>query len=238
MKHRLHIGKEPSFQTIIIASAALHLIFLALIVVPLKTKEKEYQGYFVDLVAPLESPSAKSPHAAAKGGKEAAGITAPSKDTAKPSSKADMSLESVGEQQKVAKEIERLRAISMLSKMKKKKEEEKIQEIEIIRQKIHGSAAKEPSVQGGGRSVNLDSYYAVIYRKIKDEWIYPAELDSSGLEAIISFRIDDEGKVISHKIEKSSGNRLFDRSAVNAILKASPLPPNPVEEEIEVRFRL
>ncbi|KPJ98888.1 MAG: hypothetical protein AMK71_10650, partial [Nitrospira bacterium SG8_35_4] len=61
---------------------------------------------------------------------------------------------------------------------------------------------------------------------------------SRDLETLISFTMDKDGKVISHKIEESSGNYLFDLSAVKAILKASPLPPHPVEREIEVRFHL
>ncbi|NOZ69553.1 MAG: TonB C-terminal domain-containing protein, partial [Deferribacteres bacterium] len=40
-----------------------------------------------------------------------------------------------------------------------------------------------------------------------------------------------------HRIEKSSGSRPFDRSAVKAVLDSSPLPPHPVEREVVLRFR-
>ncbi len=84
---------------------------------------------------------------------------------------------------------------------------------------------------------NANAYVALIREKIWSEWIYP-DLNSSGLEVIISFMIDKEGKVTSPKIVESSGNNLYDYSAVKAILKASPLPPPAVEEEVEIRFRL
>jgi len=38
------------------------------------------------------------------------------------------------------------------------------------------------------------------------------------------------------RIEKPSGNVLFDRSALRAIAKASPVTPPPYEMEIGVRF--
>ena len=57
-----------------------------------------------------------------------------------------------------------------------------------------------------------------------------------GLEAIISVKILKDGTVIVQRVEKSSGNTLFDRSAIRALAKASPLPPPPYEMEIGVRF--
>jgi hypothetical protein len=54
MKYYLDIDRQPSFQKIIITSAFLHILFIALIAVPFKTKEREYKSYFVDLVTPVE----------------------------------------------------------------------------------------------------------------------------------------------------------------------------------------
>jgi hypothetical protein len=54
MKYYLDIDRQPNFQKIIITSAFLHILFIALIAVPLKTKEREYKSYFVDLVTPVE----------------------------------------------------------------------------------------------------------------------------------------------------------------------------------------
>ena len=56
------------------------------------------------------------------------------------------------------------------------------------------------------------------------------------LEAIISIRVFMDGTVVVQRIEKSSGNAFFDKSAMKAIAKASPLSPSPHEMEIGVRF--
>ncbi len=54
MKQHLNIGKEPNLQKIVIASAALHILFIALVAVLLRTKEREYKSYFVNLVSLTE----------------------------------------------------------------------------------------------------------------------------------------------------------------------------------------
>ncbi len=56
------------------------------------------------------------------------------------------------------------------------------------------------------------------------------------IETIVGIKILRDGTVIVQKIEKSSGNPRFDRSAIKALAKASPLPPPPYEIEIGVRF--
>ena len=89
---------------------------------------------------------------------------------------------------------------------------------------------------GGGSSGGGADYYAVVVARIRQQWVYPDTLDRD-LEAIISIRIAKDGSVTLGGIEKSSGNRLFDRSVLNAISKASPLPSPPKEMEIGVRFR-
>ncbi len=225
MKHALHIGKEPNFQLVLIASAVIHLLLITVIVIPLKTREKEYKSYFVNLVGPVNTPLEAEDHALANGSKAG--------EISRPLPKADMALESA---EKVSKEIERIRAISALSKLKKK-DAEISHKIEILRQKIQEGFSKSSGSPNAAQSVGYDSYYAMITRKIWSEWIYPESV-SAGLEVIIAITIDRNGKIISHAIEKSSGNALFDRSAIKAILKASPLPSPSVETEIGVRFYL
>ena len=237
MKQSLNIGKEPDFQKIIIASAVLHILFISLIIIPLKTKEREYKSYFVNIVGPAEIQRAKKSPASDSGRKDKRRVVKAKKALKRrvePKSKADISLES---DKKVAKEIERLRAIKALSKRKSKKGDDAAREIEVIKKKRYGNVSKAHGIPGNVVSADSDSYYARVTQQIWSEWIYP-DLDSKGLEVVISIQIGGDGKVISQEIEKSSGNLLFDRSAAKAILKASPLPPPPVEMEIGVRFYL
>jgi colicin import membrane protein len=232
MRHALNIGKEPKFYLIVVTSAVIHLLLITFIVVPLKTRDREYKNYFVNLVGPVETPVIKKSSEGRANVPASLTEKAETNKLIKPLPKADMSLET---DKTISKEIERIRALSALSKQKKKKEEAKVQDIEVIRQKILGSASKEQGMPSVLQSNESDPYIDLIISKITSEWIYPAS-DSSGLEVIITIKIDSNGKVISQEIEKSSGNILFDRSAVKAILKASPLPPPPVDMEIGVRF--
>ncbi len=249
MRHSLHIGKEPNFQKIIITSAVIHLFFIALATVPFKTKDREYKSYYVNIVSPAEVRKPKTSLKAKKSGKaerESIKVKKPiqRRTKPKPKSKADMTLEP---EKKVAQEIERLRAISTLAKLRKKEKQGKSGKLDSIRKKIQGSLSKDSvkqetplrsaGVPGIVNSTDTESYSALVFERIQREWIYP-DLDRADLEAIISFRITGEGKIISQKLKKSSGNTIFDRSAMKAVLKASPLPPPPVEQEVEVRFHL
>lgn len=233
----LHIGKEPNFQAIVVTSAVIHLVLIVLIVIPLRSREHEYTSYFVNLVGPAEVPKEKSaPAPAMKEVKQESGKAKEIKvPEAKTPSKTDMSLERTD---KVAKEIERLRALNALSKQKHQKEADKVRDVEIVRQNVRqNTGSSSTGIPGNVQSLAPDSYYAQITRKIWGEWIYP-DFGTSALEVIINIKIEQDGRIVSHEIEKSSGNILFDRSALKAVSKASPLPAPPFEMEIGVRFYL
>ncbi len=93
---------------------------------------------------------------------------------------------------------------------------------------------KTPSAGASSQSAGSD-YYSMIVKRIRQEWVFPENLDRN-LEAVISIKIAKDGSIKIDKIEKSSGNPVFDRYALRAINKASPLPPPPHEMEVGVRF--
>lgn len=68
-------------------------------------------------------------------------------------------------------------------------------------------------------------YILAIREKIASNWDVPEAMD--GVAARVRFRIERNGKVVDAEIVESSGNPLFDTSALRALLKASPLPPLP-----------
>lgn len=240
MKQHLYSAKEPNFQKIIVTSAVIHVLFITLIAVPLKSRKREYKSYFVNIVTPAQLQK----RAAVKTGKSA---TAPAQKKVTPrrrvKSKKGVSLEP--ENRKI-KEIQRMQAISALAKKKQEQKPKPAQgdddeavtdAIDSIRKKMLANISVGPAVTGSAVSAEAGSYHALIIEKIQSQWIH-SNFASRDLEAIISFKMDKDGKVLSHNVERSSGNYLFDLSAVKAILKASPLPPHPVEREIEVRFHL
>jgi len=244
MKQHLYSAREPNFQKIIITSAVIHLLFITIIAMPLKSKKREYQSFFVNIVPPaqlqtIQRPAKDSGTRAVK--KKAAPKATPRR---KVQSKKGVTLEP---KDRKIQEIKRLQAISELTR--KKKEEEllaakareaeaaRASALEDIRKKMIASISVSTQTPGNVVSAEAESYHALIIEKIQSQWIH-SSFASHDLEAIISFKMDKDGNVLSHKIERSSGNYLFDLSAEKAILKASPLPPHPVEREIEVRFHL
>jgi colicin import membrane protein len=97
------------------------------------------------------------------------------------------------------------------------------------------SKTKSPSALQGTGTL-FDQYYSTITKEIWSQWVYPPSIGEKDMEAIIAIKILRDGTTIIQKVEKSSGNSLFDRSALKALSKASPLPPPPYEMEIGVRF--
>ena len=247
MKQLLYIGNEPDLQKIVIASAVLHILFLFLVTVPMKTDEKKYKSYVVDLVAPAElrSPSIKSPS------KKTAGPAV----KVKPRPRKRVKAKSMPSK-KVNREIERLKAISAIEKLKDRKKEEKANRLEVVKKNIYkdGAKAADAAVAGkiealrekvrGGAGIpgnaksgnNTDFYYALITQKIWNEWICH-NCESEDFEVVISFHINKDGSVDSLRVVRSSGNSFYDNSAMKAIRKAGPLPPPVVEDDCEVRFR-
>lgn len=225
MRQSRSIGKEPHFSRIILFSAILHFLFIFLVVIPIKTRQEEFRSYRVSLVGPIQTP---------QDSRDTKVHPVPAQEPVKIPPKTDMSLESF---EQVKKEIERLHAIKDLKESAKKQEavNKRIQEIQISKGKGSDKISQEQDIQGRGTGKDTDFYYSIISRKIWQQWTYPNS-QASGLEVIISIKIDKYGKVVSQEVEKPSGNELLDRSAIRAISKASPLPPPPEEMEIGVKF--
>jgi protein TonB len=86
------------------------------------------------------------------------------------------------------------------------------------------------SPQGAG-AVTLNAsdfpfawYLRQVQRKISERWEGQAR---DGSQPQVVFEIGRDGKVTGLKVEKSSGNVLYDQAALRAITDATPLPPLP-----------
>ena len=70
---------------------------------------------------------------------------------------------------------------------------------------------------------------SAIQKKVERSWIRPATVNED-LKCTIKVKLMSDGTVISADVISSSGDEIFDRSAENAVQKASPLPvPNDKE---------
>lgn len=92
-----------------------------------------------------------------------------------------------------------------------------------------GSYAKE----AGGKEKSIEDYRHIIERIIHSNWTYP-EMARKGLKGSAVIFIKRDGALEIRELN-SSGDRLFDYSMRNSLLKSS-LPPPPEEMEVEVRF--
>jgi len=72
-------------------------------------------------------------------------------------------------------------------------------------------------------------YLRLIQSKIGERWSPPRAAASGGERVIVLFEIQRDGQVREPTVEKSSGNALYDQSALRAITEASPFPPLPPE---------
>lgn len=81
-------------------------------------------------------------------------------------------------------------------------------------------------------TVNPDAeanYYAQLLAWLEKNKEYPRRAQLRRMEGVahLRFVIDENGRVISHRIERSSGHETLDDAVERMIAKASPLPPIP-----------
>ncbi len=81
----------------------------------------------------------------------------------------------------------------------------------------------------------INHYMALIQQKVERNWIRPPG-SARGLVCTVQVRLMPGGGVVRATIGRSSGDDLYDRSVVNAVYKASPLPL-PADAALFDRFR-
>jgi colicin import membrane protein len=68
-----------------------------------------------------------------------------------------------------------------------------------------------------------NEFVPLIKQKVQNNWIKP-EGWGKGVKCVVKVRMVPSGEVVSATVTRSCGNSLYDRSVVNAVHKASPLP--------------
>ena len=223
--------RGPSLQKATIISFALHLtLFLAAVLILRHSSRMVMPApYTVSLVSPDVLRGIDKPANVDKGRDE--NVAQETKESAAPSASAKKS------KKEIAKEKEMLE--KKISAIAAKKKIEKIVKLRsVIALKASGdqrSSNVKTALASPGRGNPYDDYYTKITKEIWQQWVYP-NVGKKEIEAVVSIKILRDGTAIVQKIEKSSGNSIFDRSVLRALAKASPLPPPPYEMEIGVRF--
>lgn len=84
---------------------------------------------------------------------------------------------------------------------------------------------------------DFSDYMLNIRQKLQKNWVYPDFLEEGHVRVL--FKIDSEGNVIAGDILESSGNPVYDESAVNAIHKSEPFgkfPDNTTRQTITINY--
>ncbi len=220
--------RGPSLQATTVLSAALHLTFFLIAALILRHSRNTSMPspYEVSLVGPISSsrgavreeiPAQSEP--AARTAESIKQTEKPGKDTKADLKRFDDRMAELASKKKVERMV-RLRSI-----------------VSINKNDSRGTQKTAAQGKGSGQTqaTLFDSYYGKITGQIRQEWVYP-DTGEKNLEAVIAVLISKDGTVSVQRIEKSSGNALFDRSAMRALAKASPVAPPPYEMEIGMRF--
>lgn len=109
----------------------------------------------------------------------------------------------------------------------------------------HGGAAESSS--GGGRPGVSTDYVSILQAWLEEHKEYPRRARSRRQEGVVYlyFVMDRGGRVLQHRIDRSSGYSLLDREVEAMIRRAEPLPAMPddmtqarLELVVPVQFRL
>jgi colicin import membrane protein len=224
--------RGPSLQKTTLLSFCLHLTAFLIIILIVKQSNKPVipSPYIVNLVSSeILTKADNNKTEAIKTSEDSVKMTA---------SKKDIKTLSKNKEENVREMVEE--KVSVIAAKKKIEKLVKLRSIIDLKARGNKNTGKTQTASTShslseGKGTIFDDYYSKITRQIWQQWVYP-DTGQKNLEAIISIRIFKDGTTIVQRIEKSSGNSLFDRSAIKALTKANPLPQPPYEMEIGVRF--
>lgn len=92
---------------------------------------------------------------------------------------------------------------------------------------------------GGKGGKRYSGYTAVVTSEIQKYYKQPADLPTDlSLAVLLQLRLDEEGRLVEYKLMRSSGNPLFDESAIRALSNIKQLrrPPQGMSKTLTVKF--
>ncbi len=225
--------REPRIYLSASCSLFFHILFFSAIALIINSTSitKVERNYIVSIVSDVSVPSVPAPETVSPSPEKA--VTQP---TIKPSIKETTKREAAKKEAPANNRAIEERISELMAKKRIERLVSMRNTIDLsssAKSTITGKADNVPSKTGQGKG----DYLSMVRTKIMERWAYPETIDKD-LEAIISIRIRKDGTIQIVGIEKSSGNRLFDRSALSAISSIASLPSPPEGiEEIGIRFK-
>jgi colicin import membrane protein len=89
-----------------------------------------------------------------------------------------------------------------------------------------GGAGGGKGTGAGGTGTGLSSVYgAIVTQLVKSHWRYGTFARESNIVVTLEIEIDPKGKITGARVYKSSGNAVYDDSAVRAAMETGTVPP-------------
>lgn len=124
--------------------------------------------------------------------------------------------------EKKQKETEEKKARAEAERKKQEEDKKRKEEEQRLQQELAEEQKQREAAQQSRDQKLLQTIYGSIYRQVVGNFNKSGLPD--GLECVLSVRLIPGGEVISVTITQSSGDDIFDRRALVAVQKASPLP--------------
>jgi colicin import membrane protein len=110
---------------------------------------------------------------------------------------------------------------------KQRQEQQHKQAESALKEQLAAEETERTQAQAAADAVKakgeIARHEAIIRQKVERNWQRPSSTQQ-GMECTVRVRLVPGGEVLQAAVIRSSGNTLFDRSAENAVYKASPLP--------------
>ena len=87
-----------------------------------------------------------------------------------------------------------------------------------------------------------ESYIQYFMETVRQYWAFASPLDES-MACTIDVDVSPDGEIVAYKLIKSSGNKYFDNSALNALVRTQRSgvrlpPPEPLPKGLTIIFNL
>lgn len=106
----------------------------------------------------------------------------------------------------------------------------------IVKETISTKSSVE-KVEVSTMDNTFNSYMHKMQNRIKSNWVPPkSEVSSS---TVLKYQIAKDGRLLDYNVITSSGDKYFDKAAIDALKKSAPFEPLPKEftgDKIEVQF--
>jgi colicin import membrane protein len=126
-------------------------------------------------------------------------------------------------EEKKKKEAERKKKLEAEKKRKAEAEKKRKAEAERKRREAEMKKRLEAEARARRASQAMSEYVPRIQRKVSANWTYPPR-GPQGCNPTVRVNLAPDGRVLSAKIVRSSGDPFCDSSVEKAFLKASPIP--------------